>query len=427
MVTASRADRGAAGLFNGQRRRRVLPDTGPSYRDDTCGPADRLRALVRTVVEERVHDLAGVDTAGGHQQWRAAVQRSHVRIGTALEQQSRHRWIVHGPEQRGCAGIVANVWLRSHVEQQSSRCCVSIERGVHQRRDATGSGGVSHLRVPLQQLLDPSTIAEPKRVQHLRRQRILRRRRRLSGELVGPFGALIDPRLDRGDLLGPQRAGRRHLQSRLATGHSTIQPAHGAVARDDARVVGADTIGHRVAAAIEPEISALQRCAVAAVAVGAKQRLHVARVIDSLGRLRGRSYQTGRRPLRPATRGTSPGVRFSSGGNFRASGARERSLQESRSDPKNHRLRTGCVPDRGVAFGPAIAAAAHRPQRRDGDSRAAAAGDRHRTLAIVPRARSGRRRRWTTAAGHLEPVRRHECPVAATDSRARALQPHRLG
>ena len=43
-------------------------------------------------------------------------------------------------------------------------------------------------------------------------------------------------------------------------------------------------------------------------------------------------------------------------------------------------------------------AAPHRTPRRHRETRTAAAGERHRPLAIVPRARSGRQRRWTTAA-----------------------------
>ncbi len=307
-----------SGPLHGRRRRRVHP-AGPCRGDWS----NRRRALVRAVVEERVHDLAGVGTAGGHLQWRAAVQRLHVRIGTALEQQSRHRWIVHRPQQRGCAGIVADVRVRAHLEQQSSRRHVSVECGVHQRRDATGSRRARRLRVRLQQLLDSPAIAEPERVQHPRRQRIRRRRRRLSRELVGPLGALIDPRLDRGDLLGPQRAGRRHLQSRLAASDSTIEPADRAVAGDDARVVGADTIGHGVAAAIEAEVAALQRCAVAAVAVGAQQRLNVARVVDSFRRLRGRPARHHNRRARERREEQSLEC-DPHRGNFSAFGGRER-------------------------------------------------------------------------------------------------------
>ena len=96
----------------------------------------------------------------------------------------------------------------------------------------------------------------------------------------GPAGSSPDPTTHDGGS-GPD--------TRLATSDSTIEPAGRAVAGDDSRVVGADTIGHGVAAAIEAEVAALQRCAVAAVAVGAQQRLNVACVVDSLRRLGGRS------------------------------------------------------------------------------------------------------------------------------------------
>src|SRR4029077_2116126 len=88
--------------------------------------------------------------------------------------------------------------------------------------------------------------------EHSRHQRRRGERWRVSGERIGPFGAVIDPTPDDLDLLGPERPGRRHLWTELRAADFDVQKARAAVAgMDDART-GRST-AHRVAAPIEPQ------------------------------------------------------------------------------------------------------------------------------------------------------------------------------
>ena len=73
------------------------------------------------------------------------------------------------------------------------------------------------------------------------------------GERVRPFGSLIDPGFDGGDLFGTKRAGGRHLRTVSVTDEAVINEAVGAASRDDAAGEGL----HHGASAIEAHARAL--------------------------------------------------------------------------------------------------------------------------------------------------------------------------
>src|SRR5262249_28294683 len=106
--------------------------------------------------------------------------------------------------------------------------------------------------------------------------------RRVSREVVRPFGALIDPCLDGIDLLLAERAGSGHLWAVLAPDQFQVKPADCAVAGHDH---GRGPAPHRVAAAVEPEAMHLLRWPVALNAVLLQERLNVATEIDLAGGL----------------------------------------------------------------------------------------------------------------------------------------------
>src|SRR5262249_13168590 len=119
--------------------------------------------------------------------------------------------------------------------------------------------------------------------------------------LVGPFGAFVDPLLERRDVLRRQRTGRRHLDAELRADETLIEAAAFGVAGAD---IGLRAAAHRVGTPIETEAVHLLLGTVAAQAMLAEDRLHVAAEVDlasGLGAQKGRGRQDeteGERPRR---------------------------------------------------------------------------------------------------------------------------------
>ena len=151
----------------------------------------------------------------------------------------------------------------------------------HQRRRAAGASRHRHARLAAQLRVDAGAIAVADRAHQTHRVGVDRRRRRLAGGGVRPDRALVDPLPDDLGLFARQRAGRRHLLAERGADHAVIQAAAVGVAGSD---VGLAASAQGVGAPIEPESAELLRRAVAADAVLAEDRLHIALEID-----RGRS------------------------------------------------------------------------------------------------------------------------------------------
>ena len=165
---------------------------------------------------------------------------------------------------------------------------------------------------------------------------------RFTGNVIGPLGALVDPRLDDVDLLRAQRSGRRHAQPELVSDQPLVQPAAGAVSRPDH---GNRAASHGVAPPVQPEAVHLLSRPMAADAVGFEDRLNVATEVNLARTLRIESHRgctevenrAGNAPLEhisPSKRSEPPG-NSSIGGLSVASPVHPRSSARKRQGPED--------------------------------------------------------------------------------------------
>jgi hypothetical protein len=98
--------------------------------------------------------------------------------------------------------------------------------------------------------------------------------------MVRPVRAFVDPAANRFDLLVGQHLFGRHLLAGGAIEDASIEPARGAVARNDG---GPQHAGHGATAAVDAESVLLLLRPVALVAMFFEQRLDVAREVDGGG------------------------------------------------------------------------------------------------------------------------------------------------
>ena len=211
--------------------------------------ASRRYPLVGAVVEQQRYGRRGADDAAGDNQRGSVLVGSRIHVGAGIEQQLHRPDVGHRPHQRGRAGLVRRIRIGARVEQPLHECRVAVQCAGHQ----------------------------------LDRRRIVSARF-FARCFVGPVRALVDPLPDDLDLPIAQRRARRHPLAEARARHAVIQPAAIRVARAD---VGLRPAAHRVGAAIEPEAGHLHFRTVAADAVVAKDRLHIALKVDRRRRLLG--------------------------------------------------------------------------------------------------------------------------------------------
>ena len=261
------------------RNRRAGIDQHLNELDIPFGRGERQRRIAAVEVHARARVQQPLDDRrlaahGSHVQRRPAVFRSDVDVRTLGEQQLRLRRIRCGENQRRQAGVATRVRVGALLEESRQIAGTAVQGGEHQRCLSAFTCEVDELAVS-QTSRDCSPVAFAKRLAELCDARVDRARRLRR---FGPGHALVDPSLDHVDLLWLQRASWRHLRPVFLAGDAPDQPAPRAIAGDDYDTV--EAAEHRMTTFIEPQ-PRLRLCArVAAEALLAKDRLHVAVVID---------------------------------------------------------------------------------------------------------------------------------------------------
>ena len=206
---------------------------------------------------------------------------ARVDLGAALDERPRLGDVGDCPHQRGRTFVVMRVDVGAVVEQHRERCHVGIQRREHERRCAARPSSVQQFRIALETRASSGEVPGAQQLNDLGRGRIDWRRRDVAGRFIGPLRALIDPRLDDGDLFFRQRPGRRHLDAKCIADQPLIHAAAFAIAWPDHRKCAA---AHRIAPPIEAEAVHLLRGTVAADAALPEDWLHIAHELDPCGR-----------------------------------------------------------------------------------------------------------------------------------------------
>ena len=230
--------------------------------------------------------------AGGQQQPHHAVAAAHGRRlierraafhlpgvdGGAARQEHRHlRLVVDGPQQGRGAAAVLRVHVRTSIEEQGQRVHAPEASRMVQERRTRRIGRVHQIAGTGDGRLRLRSRPRSHRGNQRRQPRVDRPRRRFLRHIVAEVRALVDPRTQDADLLGQQRAGRRHLHAAVTVHQAMNQLALAALAGHDDRPVVAAAQG--VLAQVEPEARLLHLGAVARVAVLRQQGLDVLLVV----------------------------------------------------------------------------------------------------------------------------------------------------
>lgn len=273
----------------------VLPQQ-PEHLDvvDARGLAQRRqigsidRGRIGAVLEQEPQRRRGADDAARDLEGGALIVRSRVHVGAGVEQELHLRQVGRGPHQGGGARGVGDVGIRARGQQLFHDRGVAVQRGGHQwrrsRRPSQGRGA----RGRSEQIVDRGPVAFANQRHEPRRVGIRRRHARLTGHLVRPFSALVDPLPDDFDLLVAERSARRHLRADAVVDQAVIEAAAVGVSGPDVRLRAA---AHRIRAAVEAQAVHLHLRTVAADAVIAEDRLDVAREVDARRRPRSRRYR----------------------------------------------------------------------------------------------------------------------------------------
>ena len=236
------------------------------------------------MVEQQFHDAARTKPARRDEQRRAAVLGPRIHIGSSHQQQPGLFDVVGRPHESRRARLVPDVGSGAALQQQAHRLGVSIQSRIHEWCRAAGCFEVRSLRIFSQDPLECLAIAVAERLHETHGLRVRRHWRGVARNLVRPFGALIDPCLDGGDLFLAQRSRGRHLKSEFISGQPEIEPAERAVTRHDHHKGAAP---HRRTATVEAEAVHLLCGPVTAGAVLLQQRLNLTLEIDFAGILCG--------------------------------------------------------------------------------------------------------------------------------------------
>ena len=205
-----------------------------------------------TVIEQELHDGRSAGTPRGNHQRRAHVVGPGIYIRAVIEQKAGLLEVGRRPHQGGCVGVVALVGVGAHLEQARQCRHIGIEHGVHERRGAFGTAGVEQGRIGGGGFKKRRQVGSAEGIDHGDCFGIERRQVYFVGEGVGPFGSLIDPGFDGGNLFGTKRTGGRHLGA-VFPDQAVIDEAVAAAAGNDAAREGL----HHGTSAIEPHAGTL--------------------------------------------------------------------------------------------------------------------------------------------------------------------------